>query len=108
MKASNHFSLIEEETRKQYRGHEKWGPAQWGGADAPYKCFRPWRKPWRRRNSLPPSIGIIHGYQKERHDLRRVFLFGGPDRIRTDDPHNAKLDVKFFLIILNTFESFLF
>ena len=22
----------------------------------PHKCFAPWAKPWRRRNSLPPSI----------------------------------------------------
>ena len=35
-----------------------WGPAQRGGADAPYKRFAHGAKPWRRRNSLPPSILI--------------------------------------------------
>ena len=29
--------------------------------------------------------------QKERHDLRRAFLFGGPEEIRTPDPHNANV-----------------
>ena len=28
-----------------------WGPTRWGGADAPYKCFRLWRKPWCRGGS---------------------------------------------------------
>jgi len=28
----------------------RWGPTRWGGAGAPYKCFRLRRKPWRRRN----------------------------------------------------------
>ena len=32
---------------------------RWGGADAPYKRFARRAKPWRRRNSLPPSI-LIH------------------------------------------------
>ena len=33
-----------------------WGPTRWGGAFAPYKCFRLRRKPWRGRNSLPASL----------------------------------------------------
>ena len=66
-----------------------WGPAGRGGADAPYKRFRLWRKPWRGQNSLPPSNEIPCSYQKERHDLRRVFLFGGPERDRTVDLSDA-------------------
>ena len=53
-----------------------------GGADAPYKCFRLRRKPWRRGNSLAPSIEIPKGgatngseTQKERHDLRSCLSF---------------------------------
>ncbi len=30
-------------------------------------------------------------HQKEGHDESHVLLFGGPDRIRTDDPHNANV-----------------
>ena len=34
-------------------------------------------------------------------------LHGGPDRIRTDDPHNAKPSSRFFLIIPVHFQPFL-
>ena len=29
--------------------------------------------------------------QQKNHDLSRGFFVGGPDRIRTDDPHNANV-----------------
>ena len=63
--------------------HHGMGPAQRGGAFAPYKHFCRRQKSWRRRNSLPPSMKIIYGYQIKRHDSRRVFLFGAADGSRT-------------------------
>ena len=44
------------EHRNSIDDSKTWSPTRWGGAFAPYKCFRRRRKPWRRRNSLPPSI----------------------------------------------------
>ena len=32
-----------------------WGPTRWGGAGAPYKCFRHGRKPWRRGGFADPE-----------------------------------------------------
>ena len=80
-----------------------------GGAFAPCKRFRRRRKPWRRGGFAAPSISITEGWrrpkaagtQKGRHDFRRAFLFGGPDRIRTDDPYNAKSHLNIFCIISN-------
>ena len=65
-----------------------WVPTQWGGAYAPYKCFRPGRKPWRRGNSFAPSILITKGWsrplgggtQNERHASQRAFRFGAYDQ----------------------------
>ena len=69
------------------------------GSRAQWRVTSVWpqAKSWRRRNSLPPSIPIIEGWsaavrrgtQKERHDFRRVFLFGGPEGDRTLDLTDA-------------------
>ena len=75
-----------------------------GGAFAPYERFRRRRKPRRRGGFAGPSISITEGLrrplggatQKGRHDFRRAFLFGGPDRIRTDDPYNANQHLELF------------
>ena len=64
-----------------------------GGADAPYKRFGLWPKPWRRQNSLLPSTVIAGG---ERRQSRRnpkqkavayatAFCFGGDNRTRICD-----------------------
>ena len=53
-----------------------------GAAFAAYKRFRRRRKPWRRRNSFPPSIWITGGWsgptacgtQKERHAFSVSFF----------------------------------
>lgn len=78
----------------------RWGPTRWGGAYAPYKCFRQGRKPWRRANLLRPSILITGGWrrplaaetQKERHlQYADVFLFGTPEGTRTPNIQNRNL-----------------
>lgn len=60
-----------------------WGPAQRGGAFAPYKCFCRRRKPWRRGNSFAPSILISHGIYKNSHTLRCGYFYGGGGGSRT-------------------------
>ena len=66
-------------------------PPSGGCAEWRVTSVLPQAKPWRRRNSLPPSISITEGWsaavrrgtQKERHDKCRVFLFGGGGGSRT-------------------------
>ena len=62
-----------------------------GGAFAPYKRFRPRRKPWRRVNSLRPSILISQGIQKNNHTFRCGCFFGASDEARTRYLHLGKV-----------------
>ena len=72
-------------------------PPSGGRAEWRVTSVLPQAKPWRRRNSLPPSISITEGRsaamrrgtQKERHDFCRVFLFGGDEEDRTLDLTDA-------------------
>ena len=69
---------------------EDTGPHKVGRRFCAVQAFWPEAKPWRRRNSFPPSIVITGGWsrpqsggtQKERHALRRVFLFGTSQHYR--------------------------
>ena len=53
-----------------------WDLTQWGGAFAPYECFRRRQTSQRRGNAIAPRISITEGWrqpsggeaQKERHD----------------------------------------
>ena len=62
-----------------------------GGAFAPYKRFRPRRKPWRRANSLRPSILIPQGIQKNNHTFWCGCFFGASDEARTRYLHLGKV-----------------
>ena len=83
-------SIGKSEARNRADGvFAKTGPRA-GGAFAPSQAFCA-AKPWRRANSLRPSIEITLGVetaqavgtQKARHDFHRVSLFGADDGTRT-------------------------
>ena len=84
-------------------------PPSGGRAEWRVTSVLPQAKPWRRRNSIPPSISITEGRsaamrrgtQKERHDFRRAFLFGGDEEDRTLDLTDAKRHLNLFCIIFN-------
>ena len=66
-----------------------------GGAFAPYKRFRLWRKPWRRGGSADPEHRNTEGWrppkaagtQKERHDLWSCLSFW-KGRLKSIFPRN--------------------
>jgi hypothetical protein len=60
-------------------------------AFAPYKRFRPRRKPWRSADSLRPSILISQGIQKNNHTFRCGCFFGASDEARTRYLHLGKV-----------------
>ena len=79
--------------------------SQAGGAFAPSQAFCA-AKPWRRANSLRPSIEITLGVetaqavgtQKARHDFHRVSLFGPSSATRTHGllvPNQARYQLRY-------------
>ena len=67
----------------------------------------PQAKPWRRRNSLPPSISNFHGYHKKGHTHQVWPFYGGDYWTRTSDLLRVKMrrDVK--ALLLGAFRHFL-
>ena len=55
-------------------------------------------KPWRRRNSLPPSISNFHGYHKKGHTHQVWPFYGGEYWTRTSDI--IFLQVNLFVLIV--------
>ena len=83
--------------RRLFGAAKGWTHSFMYGAGAPYKRFRPWRKPWRRGNSLAPSTG--HGYYCGKYGrfARRAFQgepvppgYGPPARYPLRSPRGMK------------------
>ena len=55
------------------------------------QAFSPRRKPWRRADSLRPSILISQGIQKNNHTFRCGCFFGASDEARTRYLHLGKV-----------------
>ena len=66
-------------------------PAFWPAAPLHRTSVLPQAKPWRRANSLRPSILISRGIQKNNHTFWCGYFFGASDEARTRYLHLGKV-----------------